>query len=137
MFAPWVCARADEFERMKAYNRVAMNEEYDEPADGVSVHAGFPNPASDKSLSGLDLNQLLIRSSASTYIFRLRGNGWGQFGIFDGDVAIVDRALDPRREDLVVWWDESTDNFAISKYKKLPVDANIWGIITAVIHQFR
>jgi len=109
----------------------------DEQADGVSVHAGFPNPAADKNLGSLDLDQLLIQHTASTFLFRLRGNDWEQFGIFDEDIAIVDRALDPRKNDLVIWWDEDTDGFAISKYKDLQAGANIWGVVTNVIHQFR
>jgi hypothetical protein len=112
-------------------------EEKDEEFDGVSVHAGFPNPASDKSLSGLDLNRLLIQNTASTYMFRLRGHEWEGFGIFDGDIAIVDRALTARKDDLVIWWGEDTDNFAISKYKNLESGAIAWGIVTATIHQFR
>lgn len=106
-------------------------------ASSVSVHAGFPNPAADKNLGSLDLNQLLIQHTASTFLFRLRGNDWEALGIFDEDVAIVDRALDARGHDLVIWWDEHTDEFAISKYKDLQPGANVWGIVTNVIHRFR
>jgi len=109
----------------------------DEQTPGVSVHAGFPNPAGDKSLGGLDLNRLLIQSSASTYLFRLRGDEWESLGIFDGDIAIVDRALDPRKNDLVIWWGEDTGSFAISKSKQVKPGITIWGVVTAVIHQFR
>jgi SOS-response transcriptional repressor LexA len=109
----------------------------DRQPTGVSLHAGFPNPAGDKTLGGLDLNRLLIQNSASTYIFRLRGSDWEQYGIFDHDIAIVDRALDPRKTDLVVWWDEATDHFAISKYQDTPGGATIWGVVTTVVHQFR
>ncbi|HEY1836000.1 MAG TPA: S24 family peptidase [Candidatus Saccharimonadales bacterium] len=105
--------------------------------DGVSVHAGFPNPAADKSLSGLDLNRLLIQNSASTFLFRLRGNEWEELGIFDGDIAVVDRALDARKDDLVIWWSEHTDDFAISKYKNVEAGAVMWGVVTSVIHRFR
>jgi DNA polymerase V len=104
---------------------------------GVSVHAGFPNPAADTSLGGLDLNRLLIRSSASTFLFRLSGNDWENFGIFDGDIAVVDRAVDARKGDLVIWWDEHVDEFAISKYKDLPAGATVWGVVTSTVHQFR
>lgn len=108
-----------------------------EQTDGVSIHAGFPNPASDKTLGGLDLNWLLIKNSISTYLFRLRGNEWEKFGIYDGDIAVVDRALGPRRGDLVIWWGEQVDGFAISKYTTTKSDAVIWGIVTSIIHQFR
>lgn len=106
-------------------------------SDGVSVHTGFPNPATDKSLQTLDFNQLLVQHAASTYMFRVRGNNWEEAGIHDGDIAVVDRALDPLKTDTVLWWDESSGEFAISKYTKMPREAALWGIITATIHQFR
>ena len=105
--------------------------------NGVSVHAGFPNPAADKSLHGLDLNQLLIRHAASTYIFRVRGNDWEGTGIFDGDIAVVDRALDPYGNDVVLWWDDANGEFAISTHKAMPKEASCWGVIAATIHQLR
>lgn len=105
--------------------------------DGVSVHTGFPNPATDTSLRSLDLNQLLINHSASTYLFRVRGNEWEGSGVFDGDIAIIDRALHPRANDVIVWWNPAVEQFSISLYKKTPADAILWGVITATIHQFR
>lgn len=104
---------------------------------GVSVHAGFPNPAADKRLRTLDFNQLLIQHTASTYIFRVRGSEWESSGVFDGDIAVVDRALDPQKNDVVLWWDESRGEFAISAHSATPKEASIWGVITATIHQFR
>lgn len=105
--------------------------------EGVSVHAGFPNPATDTSLRSLDLNQLLINHSASTYFFRVRGDHWQEAGVFDGDIAIVDRALDARKTDTVIWWNPDADQFNISLQARVPADATLWGVITATIHQFR
>lgn len=109
----------------------------EEHTEGVSVHTGFPNPAIDKSLHALDFNQLLVNHAASTYMFRVRGNEWEEAGVFDGDIAVIDRALDPRKTDVVLWWDESKGEFAISNYTAMPKNAALWGIITATIHQFR
>jgi DNA polymerase V len=105
--------------------------------DGVSVHTGFPNPAADTSLHGLDLNKLLIRNSAATYMFRVRGSEWEGAGVFDGDIAVVDRALTPRGRDVVLWWHGERGEFAIGHYKTIPKDAQVWGVITATVHQFR
>lgn len=105
--------------------------------DGVSEHTGFPNPATDTSLRSLDLNQLLINHSASTYFFRVRGDHWQDAGVFDGDIAIVDRALDARKTDTVIWWNPDADQFSISLKTGTPADATVWGVITATIHQFR
>lgn len=106
-------------------------------ADGVSIHAGFPNPATDQSLHGLDLHRLLVRHAASTYMFRVRGNAWEKVGVFDGDTAIIDRALDPRPGDTVLWWDSTHGEFAISPYGHMPPEAVCWGVVTASIHEFR
>ncbi|HSX35263.1 MAG TPA: S24 family peptidase [Candidatus Saccharimonadales bacterium] len=105
--------------------------------DGVSIHTGFPNPAADSSLHGLDLHKLLVQHSASTYLFRVRGNEWEDAGVFDGDIAIVDRALDPRRSDVVLWWDSDRGEFAVTTYKGMPPNASCWGVVTASIHEFR
>jgi len=106
-------------------------------ADGVSIHSGFPNPAADTSLHGLDLNKLLIQHAPSTFLFRIRGNEWQDSGIFDGDVALVDRALDPHANDIVLWWDEGRGEFALSRHHRMPADAACRGVVTATIHQLR
>jgi DNA polymerase V len=105
--------------------------------DGVSIHTGFPNPAADKSLQTLDFNQLLIQHGTSTFMFRVRGNEWEDAGVFDGDIAVVDRALDPRADDVVIWWDDARGEFAISRKTRLPRTSVCWGVVTATIHQFR
>lgn len=112
-----------------------MSEEQHIP--GVSLHAGFPNPAADTSLRNLDLNQLLIQHNTSTYFFRICGSEWEDSGVFDGDIAIIDRALDARSTDRVIWWHDAVTEFSISTYKKVPSGAQVWGVITATIHQFR
>lgn len=103
--------------------------------DGVSVHDGFPNPAADTSLQSIDLNSLLVRHSASTYFMRIAGNEWVKQGIFADDLVIVDRALSPRGNDPVVWIFEEA--FAISPKHKIPEGAEVWGVVSAVIHQYR
>jgi len=113
-----------------------MDTEAPEPT-GISIHTGFPNPAADTSLHGLDLNHLLIQHSASTYFFRVRGNAWEAIGIFDGDIALIDRALDPRRSDTVIWWNKDSEQFNISALSAMPKDATLWGVITSIIHQLR
>ena len=102
---------------------------------GVSVHGGFPNPSTDASLQGLDLNRLLVNNGASTFMMRIKGNEWADQGIFAGDIALVDRAIAPGKNDLVIWWHE--DNFAVSAMNRTPKSSVAWGVVTAVIHQYR
>jgi hypothetical protein len=108
---------------------------YFKQPDGVSVHSGFPNPAADGSLQPLDLNQLLIHNGASTFFMRIQGNNWAEQGIFDGDLVIIDRAISPKSNDIVVWYE--ADNFVLSPKHQVPSDVPVWGLVTSVTHQFR
>lgn len=106
--------------------------------DGVSVHSGFPNPAADRRGQGqvttLDFNRLLIQNPSSTYCFRIRGHGHEDRGIFDGDIAVIDRACSPHTSDLILYWRDST--FALSPYNQA-ARQECWGVVTAIIHVFR
>lgn len=110
---------------------------------GVSVHSGFPNPAADRLTSrtaqgqgsglALDLNQLLVQHPSSTYLFRISGHHWAEQGIFDGDIAIIDRALQAAPHDIVVTW--VNDSFELHRRKQLTEQhQHIWGVVSAVIH---
>lgn len=101
---------------------------------GVSVYAGFPNPATDTTQERLSLDKLLISHPVSTFFLRVQGNGGEDRGIFNGDIVVVDRALSPRRTDLVIWW--PGDSFIITKLATVP-DSELWGTVTSIIHQFR
>ena len=100
---------------------------------GVSIHAGFPNPAADRQTAPLSLDKLLVRRPTSTYIFRIQGHEWEDRGIFDGDLALIDRALTPRGQDLVIAW--YNQEFALLPFSQLKKGTNQWGTITATIHQ--
>lgn len=101
---------------------------------GVSVHPGFPNPAADTRLHGLDLNQLLVRHPTSTFLFRIRGEQGITQGIFDGDIAIVDRLAAPHANALVLWHDGQ--RFNLSRPGRIQSGGAVWGTVTAVIHQY-
>lgn len=102
---------------------------------GVSEKTGFPNAGTDTSLSSLDLGKLLIQNPSSTFFMRLRGNTWENRGVYDGDVAVIDRALFPLPADLVIWW--GGESFALGKSSDVPEEIEIWGVVTNIIHQLR
>ncbi|HEX7633456.1 MAG TPA: S24 family peptidase [Candidatus Saccharimonadales bacterium] len=107
--------------------------------DGVSIHTGFPNPALDHSGQGprlaLDINQLLVRHPSSTYLFRIAGHRWSDQGVYDGDVAVIDRSRRHNARDLVVTWQD--DSFQLMREPQLTPGEPIWGVVTAIIHQYR
>ena len=107
--------------------------------DGVSIHSGFPNPAADQAglttPLALDLNRLLVRHPNSTYLFKIAGHGWEDRGIFDGDIALIDRALPARAKDLVIAWQAS--GFRFCQWSALDDDDVLWGVVSAVIHPYQ
>lgn len=104
---------------------------------GLSTKAGFPNAAADRQGSGraLDFNALLIQHPSSTYCFRVRGHGHEHRGIYDGDIAVIDRALVPRPDDLVLYF--VTEDFIISTFRTMHQGPDIWGVVTAIVHVTR
>ncbi len=58
------------------------------------VKAGFPSPADDVRES-LDLIKLLVKHKASTFFFRVNGVSMVDAAMNEGDIIIVDRAIDP------------------------------------------
>lgn len=58
------------------------------------VKAGFPSPAED-AREKLDLIKLLVKHKASTFFFRVSGVSMVDAAMDEGDIIIVDRAIDP------------------------------------------
>lgn len=66
------------------------------------VAAGFPSPASEYLEQRIDLNEHLVSHPAATYLLRASGSSMVELGIFDGDLLIVDRSLQPQQGDVVI-----------------------------------
>lgn len=67
------------------------------PAEGEllgDVIAGFPSPA-EEIRERLDLIRLLVKHKASTFFFRVSGVSMVDAAMDEGDIIIVDRAIDP------------------------------------------
>ena len=58
------------------------------------VKAGFPSPAEDIR-EKVDLIKLLVKHKASTFFFRVSGVSMVDAAMDEGDIIIVDRAIDP------------------------------------------
>ena len=74
---------------------------------GISVElpeikAGVPSPAQDYVENGIDLNRELVKNPSSTFFGRARGNSMEGAGIFDGDLLIIDKSLEPREGAIAV-----------------------------------
>lgn len=114
-------------------------------ADGVLFHAGFPNAAEDQSGESMSLDALVFRHRLSTFLWRLE-DAMPELGWQAGTIIVVDRALSPRQNDLVVAVvDES---FVVRKlHQGRLYDAaggletseivSVWGVITHALQEYR
>ena len=66
------------------------------------VSAGFPSPADDYLDVGIDLNEQLIRHPTRTFFLRVSGNSMNGAGIYNDDLLIVDRSLNPQPGHIVI-----------------------------------
>ena len=117
------------------------------------VKAGFPSPAEDMR-EKLDLIKLLVKHKASTFFFRVSGVSMVDAGLDEGDIIIVDRAIDPHNNCKAVCYidgeytvkrvEMNSGNIRLmpaneqnAAYKPIEVTAEnnfmIWGVVTYVI----
>ena len=118
------------------------------------VGAGFPSPATDYIEDDIDLNSHLITNAPATFIIRVQGKSMANVGIYDGDLLIVDKSLNPKNfstvianvnEELVVKTliKSKEINYLTSGSKNTSDRINlrdnpeiiIWGVVTYVIHK--
>ncbi|MCF2856993.1 translesion error-prone DNA polymerase V autoproteolytic subunit [Pseudoalteromonas sp. SMS1] len=63
---------------------------------------GFESPAAEYRELGLSLDQLLVQHPNATFIGLASGDSMQGVGIFDGDLLVVDRAVQPQQNDVIV-----------------------------------
>ena len=130
--------------------------ETDSPVEGLlmgDIKAGFPSPAEDVR-EKLDLVKLLVRHSASTFFFRIDGVSMVDADMDEGDIIIVDRAVEPYDGCKAVCFIDGEYtvkkvqlnahgavllpcNEHNTRYKPIPVGPEdeflIWGVVTYII----
>ncbi|BCX67226.1 LexA family protein [Pseudomonas izuensis] len=72
------------------------------PRCSFRVPAGFPSPAADHIEQHISLDEVLNIRAPHVYLVSIAGDSMQGAGIFDGDLAIVDRALEAAHNDIVV-----------------------------------
>jgi len=117
-----------------------------------SVSAGFPSPADDYIEGKLDLNEYLIKHPAATFFLRAAGDSMIEAGIHHGDILIVDRAIEPVDNNVVIavvdgeltvkrirksgnellLVPDNRDYEPVKMAEEMNVE--IWGVVTNVIH---
>ena len=121
------------------------------PLCTFKVPAGFPSPAADHIEKEISMDQLLNIRAPHVYLVTIDGDSMQGAGIFPGDLAVVDRGVEPVHGHVVV---ALLNNEPICKrlclrgksvilqsenprYPDLHVmegdDLSIWGVITNTV----
>lgn len=135
--------------------------EFEEKVDlllAPGIRAGFPSPAEDYLRESLDFNRDLIRHPEATFYGQVEGDSMEDAGINNGDIAVIDRSVEPQHGDVVVGYvnGEFTIKFldlthreegyielrpANKNYKPIRIDENtkfeVWGVVVWTIKNWK
>ena len=118
------------------------------------VCAGFPSPAEDLGAQRIDLTQMLVVHAQATYFLRASGHSMVEAGIFDNVILVVDRAVKPRHNHIVVAVVDGdfTVKYLHQRAGRIKLKAanptfadivpkegqtiEVWGVVTSCIKQF-
>lgn len=119
------------------------------------IPAGYPSFLEASSQSELNLHDFLVNKPASTFFIRVSGDSMIGAGIFDADLLIVDRSLNPKTGSVVIATldGEFTVKRFVKKQNRLflspenpryrpfevkeEMDFEVWGVVTYVVHGFK
>ncbi len=85
------------------------------PLFQMSVSAGLPTPADSTVDKEIDLNEMLIAHPAATIFAKINGTELEPYGISDGDILIVDTAIEPEDGKLILV--DLSGNFTVKNYR--------------------
>lgn len=114
------------------------------------VPAGFPSPAADYEEVTLSIDELVDLRTPHVYLVRVEGPSMIGAGIYDGDVLVVNRALEARSGHVVVAYVDggmTVKRLQVTPegvwlqpenpdYRALPVteSLHVWGVATHNLH---
>ncbi|WP_404487606.1 LexA family protein [Pseudomonas sp. HT11] len=122
------------------------------PLCSFRVPAGFPSPAADHFGQHISLGEVLNIRAPHVYLVMITGESMQGFGIFEGDLAMVDRSIEPVHGHIVVallnndpmckrLCKRGKEVILLSENPKYPAryvldgdELSIWGVITSTVH---
>jgi len=119
----------------------------------TKVAISFGSPAGESGITRLDLNEILIRHPQAAFLMRITGSAMREAGIDDGDLALVDRALDASHGQVVIavmrdeflcrrlWRSgdrmglQAADTEVPDLWASESDSFDVWGVVTHVVKQ--
>ena len=124
----------------------------------AGIFCGFPSPTQDYIDRTMNFNEDIINHPSATFYAKAMGDSMIEAGIEEGDILVIDRALDPRDGDIIVahvngeftvkYLDLSKKDKGIvrllpanSRYKPIVMHdgdvLNVWGVVSNIIKRLR
>lgn len=122
-----------------------------DPSDSERHACGLPSPADDFLEGSLDLNSLVVRHPEATFFARVEGDSMKDEGITEGDLLVVDKAVEPYDGCLAVAYLEGEFTLkrvrieperillvpANPKYPAIEIDPDtefaVWGVVSYIV----
>lgn len=136
---------------VKSVSPALIKKNSEQPLYSSQPAAGFPSPGDDLVEKPLDLNDLLIDNPTATFFVKVSGDSMEGAKIFDGDVLVVDRSIEPKDGLIVVAavygelavkrLKRTKDGLSLVSenpdYSPISIDDNegcfIWGVVTGTV----
>ena len=106
-------------------------------APEVSKQTGFPSPATHYAEPSIDLHKELISNRDATFFVRIDGDELSHHNIFNKDVLLIDRSLQPKKKDLLLVVIEGEFKVINFPETSLETEFILWGLISYIIHYAR
>ena len=118
-----------------------------------SIKAGFPSPAEDYMHDTIDFNRDIIKNPEATFYGVVSGDSMIDAGINDGDIAVIDRSVEPSDGDIIVAF--VNEEFTLThreegyielrpankNYKPIRIDSlddfKVWGVVVWTIKKWK
>lgn len=121
------------------------------PFYSFQVPAGFPSPAADHIEQHISMDEVLNIRAPHVYLITITGESMQGAGIYEGDIGIVDRSIEPAHGHIVVavlnnepickrLCKRGKEIVLLSDNAKYPAryilegdELSIWGVITSTV----
>ena len=80
------------------------------------ISAGFPSPADDFKEIRISLDKELVKNKEATFYARVSGDSMVGAGLHDGDLLVIDRAINPENGKIAVCFIDG--EFTVKRIKK-------------------
>ena len=122
---------------MEIFSSGKLNKIKNRHVPEVSKQTGFPSPATHYAEPSIDLHKELISNRDATFFVRINGDALSHHNILDKDVLLIDRSLQPKKNDLVLVVIDG--EFKVINFPEASLETKfiLWGLISYIIHYAR